>query len=376
MRLHLQPKLRRPPGKRRTDPPHEPRHGRHGGHRRSAGGRPRPSLPWDGGGGSPTPHQSRGEPGLHHGGLRVPGSRHLPRPALSPEPSGGRRRQCRGSAQIHHPEGGRRPPRHSEHRHRHDHSQRISQDHKALRTGVRGVRGTALRKPRQGRDSGGRGGHRQTRLRAQPGRIRRHQNYGVRGQFRMRVQSRACAVEHQRHGHTVHHQHQFRRYLLQQLLQQRHAAHYSATGPGGEAHRGRRRARDGDHHRPAPAEGHPSQRRRVSFRNGPLPQTLPDKRAGQDRPHPREDGRHLQFRGGPLAGLPLAGRGIPQSSRHRRHVSGSADLGDRALGRVGVEGGGRSRRFGPSFVNLSVTGFGVVCERTNIGCDGFVGGIK
>mmetsp|Transcript_5266 Transcript_5266/g.10702 ORF Transcript_5266/g.10702 Transcript_5266/m.10702 type:complete len:217 (+) Transcript_5266:2236-2886(+) len=126
---------------------------------------------------------------------------------------------------------------------------------------------------------------------------------------------------------------------------------------------------------PLPA-GHPSQRRRVSFRNGPLPQTLPDKRAGQDRPHPREDGRHLQFRGGPLAGLPLAGRGIPQSSRHRRHVSGSADLGDRALGRVGVEGGGRSRRFGPSFVNLSVTGFGVVCERTNIGCDGFVGGIK
>ena len=108
---------------------------------------------------------------------------------------------------------------------------------------------------------------------------------GRRRQFRLRLLARACALGIDGFRHSLRDLDLVRRYLLQQLLQERHASDPGLRGGSGEAVRRRRARRQRDAvHRSGEAGDSRARRRRGEVRHRSLSQALPAQRARRHRP--------------------------------------------------------------------------------------------
>ena len=102
----------------------------------------------------------------------------------------------------------------AEHRHRQGHPGALPQDHQALGPRRASVRPAALRQRGQGTPG----------LHAEPGTLPPRADHHRAREFRLRLLARARAVGAAGFRHPLHHRAGFRRHLLQQQLQERHAA--------------------------------------------------------------------------------------------------------------------------------------------------------
>src|SRR6056297_3422405 len=125
-------------------------------------------------------------------------------------------------------------------------------------------------------------------------------------QFWLWLVARARAVGDQGFRHPLHHRAVLCRYLLQQLLQERHPAGHPAAGTGGRAdERGREGGQCPDRGGPRGADRLDLRRRGVLLRGGRVQEALPAGGARRYRPDAGEGGGDRRLRGPGGAGAAL-----------------------------------------------------------------------
>src|SRR6266446_2594824 len=117
-------------------------------------------------------------------------------------------------------------------------------------------------------------------------------------QFRLRLEPRTRAMGSLGFWHPLRDLDLVRRYLLQQLLQERHPADPRHPGRSRQVVRRRRTRRQCDADHRSSQSGNPRARRwHGEIRDRPVPQALPDERPRRYRPHHGEKGFDRRLRG-------------------------------------------------------------------------------